>query len=867
MHPAVAAVAAAHGLSAEAVSALEAALRQAASEGPAGSPDRYEDLGPLGAGGMGEVRRVRDRVLNRVLARKLVHPALVQRPLSLARFVEEAKATAQLQHPGIVPVHDLGTLPDGRVWFTMKEVDGRTLTEVLREVHAASRERWETTRTGWSLRRMVDAVHAACRAVAYAHERGVVHRDLKPDNVMVGRHGEVYVLDWGLAKLLGRPAPSDGARDEEPVVVGRSIEHATRIGQVAGTPAYMPPEQARGEVDRIDARSDVYALGAVLYEVLGGRPPYEGSGRMVLAQLLAGPPPPVGRGASVTLGFGLEDEPALGPTAPEELAAACARAMARDPEDRFPSASALADAIQSWLDGSRLREQALAVVGRAAALEAEAAALEAEATALGAEAAALLAGVAPFEPEARKAAGWAKQDAAAAAAQGARLKQAGVQALLAAALQHAPDLPEAHERLAARHRSRFDAAEAARDVGAAAEARVALESHLGALPESHPARAEGARWLRGDGALTLETDPPGAEVLLVRYELRNRRLVEGPPRSLGPTPLRRVPLPMGSYLCVLRHPERTEVRYPVRIERCGHWDGVPPEGRGPLPVPLPAPGALGPDDRYVPAGWWWSGGDPAALHSLPRRRTWLDGWVFRRFPVTNREFLAFLDDLVARGRVEEALRWAPRERASVEEAPGATIYSFDGARFGLRPDLDGHLWDPDWPVVMVDWFGASAFAAWEAERTGQAWQLPPELAWEKAARGVDGRWYPWGDAFDASWACLQPSHAARPSPSRVDAFPVDESVYGIRGLAGNTRDWCVDPFRPEGAPFGAGRPALAAPPDAPRVDRGGAWASRPELARVSFRFRDPPAHRNGVLGFRLARPFPSGPSPDRAATR
>ncbi|MCB9700054.1 MAG: serine/threonine protein kinase [Alphaproteobacteria bacterium] len=136
----------------------------------------------------------------------------------------------------------------------MKEVEGRTLSAVIDDVHRTSSEGWSTTPSGWSLRRMITVFLAACRAVAYAHEQGVVHRDLKPENLMVGRHGEVYVVDWGLARLLG------AGQDARP-------------GQIAGTPAYMSPEQARGEVDRVDERSDVYALGATLYEILSGRPP------------------------------------------------------------------------------------------------------------------------------------------------------------------------------------------------------------------------------------------------------------------------------------------------------------------------------------------------------------------------------------------------------------------------------------------------------------------------------------------------------------------------------------------------------------------------------------------------------------------
>ena len=212
---------------------------------PAAACDRYERLGLLGTGGMGEVWRVRDRDLNRTMAMKVIRAELMERGNVLARFIEEAQCSAQLQHPGIVPVHELGRLPGGEFYFTMAEVRGRTLSEVIGEVHWASKgDRWRTSATGWTFRKLVDAFHRVCEAVAYAHARGVVHRDLKPDNVMLGAHGEVLVVDWGLAKVVGRPDHAAEAGELEPVTTDRSADSskATRMGAVAGTPAYMPVE-------------------------------------------------------------------------------------------------------------------------------------------------------------------------------------------------------------------------------------------------------------------------------------------------------------------------------------------------------------------------------------------------------------------------------------------------------------------------------------------------------------------------------------------------------------------------------------------------------------------------------------------------
>jgi Serine/threonine protein kinase len=239
-----------------------------------------------------------------------------------------------------------------------------------------------------------------CETVGYAHDRGVLHRDLKPDNVMLGPHGEVFVLDWGLAKVMGQAGTA--LRGVE-TVRSRSDALATQVGRVAGTPAFMAPEQARGAVDELDARTDVYALGAVLYHLLAGRRPYTGASTTeVVAQVLAGPPPP--------LPTGPEDAKAV----PVPLAAACSRAMSRERDARYPTAGALADEVAAWLDGARRAAQGRAVVDAALSRGPRVDALRAEAASMRAKAAALLADVDPWQPEADKLPGWELEDAAAA---------------------------------------------------------------------------------------------------------------------------------------------------------------------------------------------------------------------------------------------------------------------------------------------------------------------------------------------------------------------------------------------------------------------------------------------------------------------
>jgi serine/threonine protein kinase len=278
---------------------------------------RYE-LGPeIAHGGMGTVYRATDRLLDRVVAVKLVRQDLIGTAVA-ARFAEEARITGQLQHPAIPPVHELGQLPDGRPFLAMKLFRGRTLAAELatRTAQLAAcelpddpsvqllelKELWALRDSqGESLeeelRRLTRIFEQVCQAVAYAHSQGVIHRDLKPANIMVAAFGEIQVMDWGLAKRLREPATAPTGQGEAslgpgPVPSdGGTFEEAelTRPGAVLGTFAYMPPEQARGETEVIDARADVFALGAILYQILTGRPPYLGrTAREVWQQAAAG---------------------------------------------------------------------------------------------------------------------------------------------------------------------------------------------------------------------------------------------------------------------------------------------------------------------------------------------------------------------------------------------------------------------------------------------------------------------------------------------------------------------------------------------------------------------------------------------------
>jgi tetratricopeptide (TPR) repeat protein len=245
---------------------------------PPGRAGRCELRGEVGRGGMGDVLAGLDPVLNRPLAVKVLRPDRHGDPECERRFVEEAQICGQLQHPGVPPVYDIGRLDDDRPYFTMKLVRGRTLADLLAGRETPSDD----------LPRFTAVFEQVCQTLGYAHSRGVVHRDLKPANVMVGEFGEVQVMDWGLAKVLASraPQPQTGppAEDSPGVVCTVRSESADRsqVGTVLGTPAYMAPEQARAEAERVDVRADVFGLGAVLCEVLTGAPPYRAGDRVAV---------------------------------------------------------------------------------------------------------------------------------------------------------------------------------------------------------------------------------------------------------------------------------------------------------------------------------------------------------------------------------------------------------------------------------------------------------------------------------------------------------------------------------------------------------------------------------------------------------
>ncbi len=747
---------------------------------------RYEYASELGRGGMGKVLLARDLVLQRQVAVKsLIEEATSDK--ARQRLLAEAQVTGLLEHPSIVPVYDLNIRQDGEPFYTMRVVQEQTLSQILANTSPSNEP------GPFSLTNLVGILRQVSLALQFAHELGVVHRDIKPENILIGKYGEVYVIDWGVAKVVNEN-------------IGLSTTGKMVVGSLVGTPQYMAPEQARGDNDAVDGRSDVYALGAVLYEMLTRQPVFSADHVLaILFQVVHDPPP---RPSELDLPWEI----------PAELEEVCLKALAKDQDRRYQSAQEFADELELFLEGVKERERqsemAHAAIEQAAQIRSIYEEVRAELSRAVRELNRERRVIESWADPERKGNLWDLQQRAEDLHVDIEKKFGETVRAYGQALVHMPQMPEARRALADLYWERFEEAEASGNrANAAYFEGLVRQYNDGAFDQL----------LEGTASLHLQTSPPGAQVALYTYQQVRRRLVEWRIAEFEETPVADVQLSHGSHVLEISREGFTPVLVPVLARRAAvhrlsvrlHPEGTVPEGF-----------------VVVPAGEFLSGNSDAG--ELVSKS--LTDFAIMRHPVTVREYLEFLNDLVG-SDVELARSHAPRVKDGEPYLPQRD----DGSFFLPESDPEGDVWDPEWPVLMVNFFDAQAYAEWKSERDGIPLRLPTMDEWEKAARGVDGRVYPWGNHFDPSFCLMRESRRGRATPAPVGSFPIDRSPYGLLDVAGNVAEWTTT--REQGS-------------DEALLLGGASFNSIAMLCRLDFNMTSPPQFPFMHYGFRLAMSLP-----------
>lgn len=761
---------------------------------------RYRLGDEIGRGSIGIIYRADDLVLDRQVAVKVLRPELVNHRRHKPRFLREAYLCARLGHPNIVPVFDVGAIDREDQHevpcLVMGLLAGRSLRTIIRSGrHGVARV------LGWFVQ--------TCHGVAFAHDQGVIHRDIKPAHVFVGDFGQVVLTDWGLAKSQTQ------ASQEQPSPSSREV---TRVGDVVGTPAYMAPEQASGRLGEIGPRADIYALGAILYEILTGTRPYEASRSIdVLRALRKGPAEP-------------PSERAPHRNIPKALEALCLQAMAREPADRFESALDLAANIEAHFDTrgtvagepiDRMSDPG-SVEAEATATRTQAAGASAHLLAEGrAESAAFarqLESAATLQAEASRRDAALPWDAAPSARNDVwRLQRKARETLEQAAfhlgqgvdsLQTAASDPEtagaARESLARLHRDAWRAAEDAGEVVAAYFHRARAEQHdVGDL----------ANELAGRATLSVHSDPQGAAVSLGTVDDVAPVWQRGAEVRVGTTPLSGRTLSATRLVLRLSAPDGLNTRLPLRL--------LPGESRV-VEVALPPSRQVPPGFIFIAGGPLVTGADDHAPGAAPPRDTDVGSFCISRHPVTWVEYFEFLEDRLAVGG--DAEPHFPRRK----DEPLVEVVAH---RVQWREQADDTRGAPVRYVSLAD---AEAYAGWLGRRLGLPIRLPTEEEWAYAAGAVDGRAFPWGLHFVQGLADTR--RRGVKGPAAVNSFVADESPFGMREVSGGVREWT----------------ATAADEPGRQIIRGGSWRAYPDQCRIGARATGKVDLTHQTIGIRLA---------------
>ncbi len=852
---------------------------------------KYEYIDEIARGGMGRIVSVRDRSLRRKVAMKLlIAPNGKPTSSQIDRLLAEAQTTGQLEHPNIVPIHDVGVNQSDNYYFTMKLVKGTTLKEVFRKLTNADTQ----TSEQYSLHRMLAIFQQIANGLGFAHSRGVIHRDLKPDNIMIGEFGEVLIMDWGIAKLV-KPMPSSGVGAKN--VEDHSFAHefkgietlekdGTVVGTIAGTVGYMSPEQARGEVDRLDARTDIFSLGALLYEMLAGSPPYNQP--TIKERLFSAAHEEAIEGPAVRA---RKMKSNLTISIPREVAAIAMKAVALKPDDRYQSAQEFVDDIQRYLEGhsvtacpDTLVQQVTKWTKRNRVMVRTVAAVVC-AVVLAAWGARFLirhSMIAGHKSEGQRVFTAAQTE-----------REKGVQLVPKsnsvddgyADLNRQRELDSLDEKYSGQlsqaanfysrvfdydptnAEARSELAKIYMEMWRSAQRRnkpelmnaYALEVARFAGPDDYKRIYEAE--INGDGQFKLITGDVRAEVFIFRNVETGKwaRLTPAPYRFAERKVDDEALAEAASRLRTSADGHGGESVYFLNMDpKFGHDLGQTPLTVERMPVGsyvlvLRAPGyeerhlpvtlarqknlelnvrMLRTGERpvgfsYIPSVWAKVGGPAAGTKWA--NYTWkaVNPFFIQTFEVTFGEYEKFLQDLIASGQVAEAKQHLPRDFG---------FYYLEIVGRHLKPHSSLTEGWRKWAIRGVSWLDAQSYAEWRSRKEGVTYRLPSELEWEVAARGTDGRRYTWGEAFWPQATRLSQGYTSANNTGKTGQF-ADESVFGVWDMTGGQAEWCADEF--------GGR-------SGERALRGNAWALQPVGLETAFRTSGPPDYFHSTTGFRLA---------------
>ena len=725
------------------------------------SINRYSHIKTIGLGGVGAVLAAYEPELNREVAIKILRPAFRNKVDSLKRFVREARATAHIEHPNIVPVHQLGVFENNGVFFSMKKVDGKDLRSIIRKLDEGNKDFIKK----YTLRQFLQIFVSIGNGVAYAHSKGIIHRDLKPANIMLGDYGEVMVMDWGLVKYRAEKDTSEQEwkveLDIDLAAVGHTDAMSTIQGSVSGTPAYMSPEQAAGRTEDIDEQTDIYSLGAILYSILTWKTaPFESP--MTTNQVL---------NAVVNGDFKRPRKRAPKRKIPRELEAICLKAMALEKKDRYESASLLVRDIKDYLEGysvtaykGSLLRRFFKVIRRRPLIPS--AAIVALFTFAGAF------GILYFEKESRISS--LKNFAEYSITQGDGYYLNALKAYQKMENEYKKPAGEASykvlnkffndfNRYKLEFNSNYNVATQfllqAEDMGGkhpqinkdllkilkqqlnfslltgnydetkglVNQLRLRRHRVFGEIISSDKKIYEQIKMIiRNEGIIKVSSIPSGPKVYYESSGEDEYSPGETNKTLIGTTPLEEK-VTAGSYLLLLSGKNGEEIKCPVQV-LLGQTN----------PIEINIPDKIPDNMCYVPAGDFYFG----TKRTLNRmRRGFLPAYFISRYEVTIEQYLKFWKSLKS---PENQKHYRPRYLFSDGDFKYVNIWDENGKlRQGFKPDM---------PIIGITAQAAEAYCAWLSKKLGVYLRLPTNLEWEKAARGVDGRMFVWGNAYNTEAA-------------------------------------------------------------------------------------------------------------------